>query len=213
MFISIDRPEYQNHAHLMREMFILRKRVFHDMLRWDVQVEGDIERDRYDDLGPSYLVWCDPGATTIYASLRMLPTTGPTLLFDVFHQTAPNIATLSAPSIWEATRSCVHAENLARDFPHISQGKAFGLLMLAMVEWSVRYGIDTVIGNYEPRVSRLYDRAGMLFDELGRADGFGEHPVCCGAFEMSERVLQRMRAKQGVAASVFHAGGNALRAA
>ncbi len=42
---------------------------------------------------------------------------------------------------------------------------------------------------------RVYRKAGAEFDELGRSDGYGRLPVCCGAFEVSPRVLADMRRK------------------
>ncbi|WEX07519.1 acyl-homoserine-lactone synthase [Chelativorans sp. AA-79] len=203
MFTTIEPAHYGQRKNIVGEMFRLRKQVFHDMLEWDVPIQGEHERDCYDDLGPVYLVWCDPEWTTLYASLRLMPTTGPTLLRDVFRNTIPDIAALSSPSIWEATRSCVHAANLARDFPGVVPGTAFGLLLLATVECGLSYGIETIVANYEPRLKRVYKRAGASFDELGRADGFGKRPVCCGAFEISRHVAATMRRRLGIYEHIF----------
>ena len=40
-------------------MFRLRARVFADRLKWDVPVSDGMERDRYDDEGPVYLIYTD----------------------------------------------------------------------------------------------------------------------------------------------------------
>jgi len=203
MFTTIEEVNYAENEVVLAEMFRLRKRVFHDVLGWDVPVKGDQERDFYGSLGPVYLVWCDPELQVLYASLRLMPTTGPTLLSDVFSDTMPNAAAFSAPGIWEATRSCVDVESLARDFPSLSPGKAFGLLLLATVECCLAHGIETVVANYEPRVKRIYERSSAIFDEVGRADGYGKFPVCCGAFEISERAVSRMRERLGFSEPVF----------
>src|SRR3984893_16195363 len=96
-------PEYPD---LMDQMFRLRARVFHDRLRWDVQVVDGKERDKYDDEGPVYIIYAGDEKQNVRGCLRLLPTTGPTVLTDFFSDTIPS-ADLSAPSIWECTRFCL----------------------------------------------------------------------------------------------------------
>lgn len=50
-----------------------------------------------------------------------------------------------------------------------------------------------MISNFKPQIRRINEGAGAKLDEFGRANGFGKFPVCCGAFEVSPRVLQQMR--------------------
>ena len=98
---------------------------------------------------------------------------------------------------------CVDEEAIARDFPHLRPDRAFCLLLLALCEVALDNGIDTLISNYEPHMRRIYERAGAELDELGRADGFGRFPVCCGAFEVSLRVLTQMRLKMMIAEPLY----------
>ncbi|CAN7522452.1 acyl-homoserine-lactone synthase [Rhizobium sp. LjRoot254] len=193
MFITIQSHEYSKHAWLTDQMYRLRKRVFADQLNWDVPVVGEYERDGYDAMRPVYLVWCDDSKQKLYGSLRLMPTTGPTLLHDVFRRTFPADVDLMAPGIWEGTRMCVDEAAIQADFPEIDAGRAFCLLLLALCECAMAHGIHTMISNYEPQLKRIYKRAGAEVDELGRSDGFGKYPVCCGAFEVSDEVLVRMR--------------------
>ena len=50
----------------------------------------------------------------VKGSLRLLPTTGPTVLADVFSDTLPDAVTFSAPTIWECTRFCLEDGILSR---------------------------------------------------------------------------------------------------
>jgi len=198
MFITLQAHQYDQYSHLLDQMFRLRKRVFHDELQWDVPVRGNIERDSYDDLSPVYLMWVSDDAQTLYGAMRLMPTTGPTLLYDVFRRTFPDAAGLIGPGIWEATRTCIDAPRVARDFPGTDQARGFGLLCLAAAECSIQHGIHTVLSNYEPQMKRIYMRSGARIQELGRADGFGVRPVCCGAFEISDTFLASMRLAMGI---------------
>lgn len=204
MYLLIQAHEYQKHAHLLDQSFRLRKKVFADRLGWRVAVSGPYEKDRYDSYQPAYLIWCDELQTRLYGSVRLMPTTGPTLLYDVFRETFPDAFDLVAPGIWEGTRMCIDEDAVWQDFPDLRPERAFCLLLLALCEVALDNGIHTLISNYEPHMRRIYQRAGAEFDELGRADGFGKLPVCCGAFEVSSRVLEQMRDKTKVSRPLYH---------
>lgn len=195
MYLLVQAHEFHRYRNLLDQSFRLRKKVFVDQLGWAVPVSGPRERDRYDDLHPAYLLWCDEERERLYGSVRLMPTTGPTLLYDVFHDTFPDACDLIAPGIWEGTRMCIDDEAVGHAFPDMRPERAFSLLLLALCEVALDSGIDMLISNYEPHMKRIYQRAGAEFDELGRAEGFGRFPVCCGAFEVSPRVLQQMRSK------------------
>lgn len=203
MFITLQAHEYHKYPELMDQMFRLRKDVFADQLGWDVPVIGDYEKDHYDNCHPVYLMWCDDTATELYAVVRLLPTTGPTLLYDVFRKTFPNVVSLEAPGIWEATRMCMDMDKIKRDHSDMASGQASALMLLTMCETGIAHGIHTMISNYEPQMQRIYRRSGATFVELGRADGYGKYPVCCGQFEISQDVLVAMQSKLGITQPLY----------
>ncbi|RJG39923.1 acyl-homoserine-lactone synthase [Mesorhizobium sp. DCY119] len=213
MYLLIQAHEYHKHTELLDQSFRLRKRVFADRLGWDVSVSGHRERDRYDELHPAYLLWCDEDRRQLYGSVRLMPTTGPTLLYDVFRETFPDVCDLIAPGIWEGTRMCIDEDAIDQDFPGMRPDRAFCLLLLALCEAALANGINTMISNYEPHMRRVYQKAGAELDELGRSDGYGRHPVCCGAFEVSHRVLGAMRDKLQVDGPLYHRPALASRVA
>lgn len=194
MFTVIQPHEYRDNRSILNQMFRLRKRVFFDKLGWDVTVSGEFERDAYDDIDPVYLIWTDTSRSRLYGCIRLLPTTGPTLLRDVFHDTFPDAAALLSPSIWEGTRMCIDEDLLSADLPEISPNRALALLLLGLCECALHHGIRTLISNYEPHMQRIYRQAGAEFEELGRSSAHGRRPVCCAAFEVSDRVLSKMQA-------------------
>jgi acyl homoserine lactone synthase len=198
MFITIQAHEYSKYNVIMQKMFELRKKVFSDQLGWNVPVIGDIERDYYDELKPVYLFWCSEDAKTLYGMMRLMPTTGPTLLYDVFRKTFPAQISLSGPGVWEGTRMCIDENAIKSDYPNMDASYGFSLLLLALCECGLENGVHTMVSNYEPHLKRIYRRTGVEVQELGRADGYGRLPVCCGVFEVSERVLAGMRVRLDV---------------
>lgn len=203
MYLLIQAHEYQKYAKLLDQSFRLRKRVFADRLGWSVSVSGPFERDGYDRLNPAYLFWCDETGRQLYGCVRLMPTTGPTLLYDVFRETFPDACDLVAPGIWEGTRMCIDEEAMERDFPDMRSDRAICLLLLALCEVALDTGVHTLISNYEPHMRRIYQRAGAELDELGRSDQYGRPPVCCGAFEVSTRIREQMRRKLRVSGPLY----------
>lgn len=203
MIIVIQSDQFGQHSGLLDQMFRLRKKVFHEELGWEVSVRGDWEYDAYDQLKPAYLLWTDNQKKTLYGAIRLLPTTGPTLLYDVFRRTFPESIDLAEPGIWEGTRMCIDEGLLARDHPEIGPGRAFCMLLLALCEVALAHGIHTLVSNYEPHLKRIYQKAGAELEEIGRADGYGKRPVCCGIFEVSERIRTAMREKLGVTEPLY----------
>ena len=197
MFATIQANQYSENSALLDQMFRLRKQVFVDTLNWDIPAQGSYERDEYDDCFPVYLVWFDRPSGDLIASIRLMPTTGPSLLNDVFRSTYPETMTLSAPGIWEATRACFNNENLRKHAPDISPTLAFCHLMLAIHECAFHHGIHTFVTNYEPHLARIYKKSGARFDEIGRSSEFGDRPVCCGVFDVSRELLSDMQTKLG----------------
>ena len=84
-------------------MFRNRAETFSDRLGWEVVVKDGYERDVFDTANPLYLVSVDPDTEEYWGSLRLLPTTGPNMLRDVFPQLLDGEYIESA-TIWESSR-------------------------------------------------------------------------------------------------------------
>jgi len=90
----------------MDAMFRNRAETFARRLGWDVVVNNGYERDRFDDLNPLYLVSVDPETERYRGSLRLLPTTGPNMLRDVFPQLLEEGEIVESAVVWEVSRIC-----------------------------------------------------------------------------------------------------------
>jgi N-acyl-L-homoserine lactone synthetase len=84
MILSIEPHEHVKYSELLHDMFVARKEVFCDRLGWNVTLRGGEERDRYDDMDSLYILAVDAQRKAALGSLRLLPTTGPTMLKDIF---------------------------------------------------------------------------------------------------------------------------------
>jgi N-acyl-L-homoserine lactone synthetase len=87
----------------LREMFEARKRVFVDLLRWDVPVlEGRYEVDQFDDEHAVYLIVADEQGRHA-GSARLLKSTRPHILDTLFPDLCAS-APPRGPDIVEITR-------------------------------------------------------------------------------------------------------------
>lgn len=91
---------------LLAEMFRERKRVFVDLLRWDVPVlDGRFVVDQFD--GPSTIYLLISGSDGSHlGSMRLLPMNGPTILGSIFPFLCEAPVPVS-PDSWEISRFCL----------------------------------------------------------------------------------------------------------
>jgi N-acyl-L-homoserine lactone synthetase len=178
---------------LMEEMFRLRARVFRERIGWNVQVADGKERDKYDDEAPVYVIYADDEAREVKGCLRLLPTTGPTVLADCFSDTLPEAAHLSAPSIWECTGFCLDDRILSRG----NQEELYfasAVLIAALGEVAIKAGIESILGNFDSTMLRHCRRIGCEVDVLGSTQRYGQ-PIYAGLFPISEPILRRVKRK------------------
>ncbi len=98
----------------LRAMFEARKRVFVDLLKWEVPVlDGRFEVDQFDDEHAVYLVVADPDGRHL-GSARLLETTRPHILDTLFPELCAG-APPRGPSVLEITRFCLDRRLPARD--------------------------------------------------------------------------------------------------
>ncbi len=189
-------------------MFRLRKLVFADRLGWNVNVRNGWEIDVYDDADPLYLVACDHGGV-VRGSLRLMPTTGPTLLTDVFARSFSEPVDVRSASVWEGTRFCVQPDE-ENGSGRGSLNQATVELFVAMCEVSLMAGLSHIVGVYDPRLVRIYRRIGWSPEPLAESHAFPHGPIYVGLWDVSEEALALMQARNGLTCSVLETGSHTI---
>jgi N-acyl-L-homoserine lactone synthetase len=129
---------------VLRNMFEARKRVFVDLLGWDVPVlAGRYELDQFDTPAARYLVLAGSDGTH-RASARLLPTTRPHLLDSVFAALCDGEAP-RGPDVFEITRFC-----LDRSLDRQARRAARDALVMALARFGVAEGITLYTAIAEP---------------------------------------------------------------
>ncbi len=122
----------------LANMFRERKRVFIDLLQWDVPVLADsFEVDQFDTASATYLLLAGPDGCH-KASLRLLPTLAPNLLASIFPELCDG-APPRAGDILEISRFC-----LSRDLRAVDRRR----FRNALVTMAVRFALDRGVRGY-----------------------------------------------------------------
>lgn len=187
--------------HLFDQMYRLRAKAFKDRRGWSVDVFNGLEFDQFDDLDALYILAVNDDGELL-ASLRLLQTTGPHMLADVFPETLNGQPPVRHPLIWESTRFCVDTAKAAQFAPN---GINFvtGQLLAALFETALSIGLEQIVSVYDLYMERILRRAGCIFDRLGPPHEYDGLPTVAGVFEVSENVISRIWAAAGITESVL----------
>ena len=187
------------HGHHIREMHRLRAKAFDERLGWEVEVRDGLEIDKFDALDPLYGL-CIDELDRVVGTYRLLPTTGPTMLADVFSRCLPPGITISSPKIWESTRFCAftkrHTGRGANGLANIT-----GELLLSLMETGVSNGLSHIVTVTDIRMERILRRAAMPIQRLGEPVAYGEVPTVAILMEISSAHVARMRAVNSLSSS------------
>ncbi len=203
MIRVIDGRYANDHRSTVDDMFRLRKRVFHDRLQWDVETDGEREIDSFDALNPLYVLSVDERTDHVVGSLRLLPTTGPNMLADVFHELLPDGQVIRSPTIWESSRYCVDTQLAEQWGPH-GVHQASAELLLALCEIGLAAGLTFIVTVIDLRMERILRRLNCAGDRIGSPRRYGAVTATAGLWETSEEMLDMLRKSSGITDSVLH---------
>jgi len=198
MLIVAHGSESVSFADTFEQMYQLRAKQFSTRRGWRVEVRDGLEKDRFDELNPLYI--CVLGENrNLLASLRLLPTTGPHMLSDVFPEVMGDAGVVRNPLIWESSRFCVDT-GAAREFGLDGINMITRRLLVGLFQTANDAGIQNIISVYDIFVERILKRAGCSFDRLGPVAKFDDLKTVGGIFEVSEGVIAALHADQVQAA-------------
>ena len=183
-------------------MFRLRKRVFHDLLKWDVSVRGDWEIDHYDDANPLYVLSYSDETGMLRGALRLLPTLGPNMLDDTFPILLGDNPEIRSAAIWESSRFCID--------PTISQDRgsnqvtiAAAELMCGVGELGLSSGLSHIVTVTDVFLERMFRRMGCPGERIGEPQRIGSVHAVAVAWEVTTELLETMKAVAEIGGSVL----------
>lgn len=198
--ITVVTPKLRDfYAAEIEQMHRQRHRIFKERMNWDVRSIGGLEIDEFDMLDAIYLIAGDAG---VQGTWRILPTTGPYMLRNVFPQLLEGRDPPDSPAIWEMSRFSI--EDRPQDDDSLAAvSRISGELFCGLVEYALTQGITEVWTAYDILVARLLKRIGCKPMWQSGRQRIGRTIAVAGAFEISERVLQELRRVNGFPNSVL----------
>lgn len=161
MLRIIDHQNRASEHRALRSMFEARKRVFIDLLKWDIPaLAGRFELDHFDDVDATYLIVTDADGEHL-ASARLLLTTRPALLDSLFPELVDGPVPQGA-DVLEITRFCLSPGIGARQ-----RRVARDSLLVGLAEFALANGIRIYTGVAELAWFRQVERFGWDCQPLG----------------------------------------------
>ena len=208
MIFAIESADQDKYPELFDEMFRMRAEVFSGRLGWDVKVENGREIDLFDAEDPLYLVSLDERSGQLRGAVRLLPTTGPNMLRDVFSVLMPG-GTVESPLIWESSRFAVNPQIFeARDRAEANHmvSKTTVELLYGMVEVAQRAGIEHIVSVFDARMARIFRSIDCRFEQLGTPVRIGKVMTYAGLFDIGADMRSRLGAAGDLRSSVLADG-------
>lgn len=193
MLHIISKENAHLHWDALASMHQLRRSIFRERLGWDVTVVNGLELDQFDLPDAHYLVHTAPDGR-VNACTRLLPTTGPYLLADVF----PNLVDADMPrahDIWESTRFCADQAT--------APGNIAAILMAGMLEFGQYACLRAYVSVSDIRMEPIMRRAGWNPIRLGRTMETGTDTAAAEWLEVSPEYVARVRKRAGAVGPII----------
>jgi acyl homoserine lactone synthase len=187
--LAIDHTQAGQHLDLLTKMFELRRRVF-DNRDNDAPAADNLEFDVYDLLNPTYLLAMSEEECLV-GCVRLLPTTGPTMLRDNFAARLETNQIPSGPTILESSRFCV-ATKCASDLDCNGLSSAAYVLFAAIIETMWNLSAQSIVMVTDTRPENGLNRAGWPMRRLASPQLSGGTMVVPGLLHGSSEALDCM---------------------
>ena len=183
----------------LEDMFRQRYEVFVNRLKWDLPDADHInhlEIDAYDKPDTIYLLVLRDGM--VVGASRMIPTTGQTMMGDLFPELCPN-GLPTGTSIWEWSRA--HAKP---DEPHQIRSNVINHIFLSGYEFAYKARIAGLTAQVNAREMDRWLGRGLVVDVLGPPHAYNHgEDILALQHHISAAALVRVRQETGLADPVL----------
>lgn len=173
----------------------LRHDVFVKELKWSegLQIKENTEVNQYDTSDATYLYFADE-SNKVRATCRLIPTTKPYMLKEVYPQAIIDIKIPISDNVWEITRFCASID-LRRE----TKNKITGILVAAIIEFGLKNNIQNYVALATDSilpVIRLF--AGWDPTPIGKLIQTPDDNSYAIIYTVSEGMLIRVKNKVGI---------------
>lgn len=154
-------------AGLLFDIARYRYRVFVERLGWRLNTTGRFELDEFDRHDTRYIAAIDAGGAVV-ATARLLPTTRPYLLADVFPQLMGNATLPRSESVWEISRFAAIDPSASAAPPMTTFASPLALdVLAAAMRVAADAGAQRLISVSPMGIERILRHAGLNAERAG----------------------------------------------
>ena len=187
MLHVIDADNRKEYADTLEQSFIVRHRVFVEQKGWlDLRKPDGRETDQFDTDAAIHMVWLDDDGNVVAGS-RLLPTTEPHLLSEIF----PHLATVydipRSPKIFEWTRFYVDHGNMA----NVGECNLSSHIMCGVLQYCLDHEITHLSAVAEALWLSRFLRWGWKPEALGLPQDYSGQKIVGLVVKVSEEALEK----------------------
>ena len=195
----VDSRNRGNYRRQLEEMHRIRHRIYIEGRGWNALRKSDgREVDEFDTDDAVYLLGLSPDGS-VTAGTRLVPTSKPHLMRNVFPHLATKGAIPRSDSIYEWTRYFLANEPKDRR----ARRRASGEILCAMFEYGLEAGLTHFSLVCDTFFLPMFREARWRITELGDPTRYEEGVCIAVLFEVSERTLNSTRDVRGVSGPVL----------
>lgn len=154
-----------------------RHKVFIETLGWDLKTRNGEELDQFDHPDTLYVVSQDDEGS-VNGCARLLPTTGPYLLGDVFPELMNGLPVPCSPDVWELSRfAAVDFNNRTTSALSQFSSEITVNLLRESIRFAAANGARRLITVSPIGIERLLRRLGVHAHRAGPPMIIGGHPI------------------------------------
>lgn len=170
------------------ELTSYRYKVFVKHLGWELpQCDDGTERDQFDTANTVY-AWVRDAAGHVCGCARLLPTTGPYLLEQVFPHLLDGAPAPHSPRVWELSRYTTELVRGEDDCAAAAQER-FRALLRAVVSAAQERGAQRLITFSYVGVERIARRFGLHVHRAGTIHRIDERPCLAFWIELDQHTM------------------------
>ena len=189
-FSGSDERKYSS---IFGQMYRQRYEIYVKRRRWDLNPIGQLEKDQYDTPDANYLLVIDD-TNQILAGLRLLETTKPHILGDLFPDLVRNGTVPQGHDILELTRFYVAPFRARKDL----RQRLIGVLSAGMIEFCLDRRIRKVTSVIDSFLLPLMHSMKWPVRPLGPRQRYDQGMAIAVEVDMTEAALRTTRSTKGV---------------
>lgn len=166
----------------------LRHKIFVERQKYQVPTYRGMEWDTFDTPAAVYLMWRDD-LHQVRAIARLIPTTFPYMIKELWPHLVDGDELPSRPDIWEVTRLGVD-----RSLAPAIRRRVFGELVCGCGEFGKANGVKEFYLVTHPKVIRSVHAAGCATALLGKPRAIGTSLVAAASIPVTDQAMDTLRA-------------------